>query len=86
MQNDAPPGRFESNRGEPEPEASHHRPAQASGEFEEDEEGMRAAGSKRNDKKRKGATAAAKRKGGAEDARRRGGASSWQRWEDWDED
>lgn len=84
--NEPPPSRFDSTRVELEPEASHYRPAQPSGEFEEDEDGVRAAPGKRNDKKRKGATTAAKRKGGGEDARRRGGASSWQRWEDWDED
>jgi hypothetical protein len=77
--------RFESVRGEPGGDPEFRTP-QPSGEFEEDEEGARAAG-KKVDKKRKGATAAAKRKGGATDEeRRRGGAASWQRWEDWDED
>lgn len=79
--------RFEGVRNEPNPDPA-YRPPQPSGEFEEDEEGAaRAAGGKKADKKRKGATAASKRKGGATDEeRRRGGASSWQRWEDWDED
>jgi RNA recognition motif-containing protein len=81
-------GRFESARGEINPDAV-HSPPQPSGEFEEDEEGAaRAAGARqRNEKKRKGAVAASKKKsGGADDDRRRGGAASWQRWEDWDED
>ncbi len=78
--------RFDAGRVESASEGDHHRPAQASVEFEEDEEGARAAAGKSKDKKRKGVAAAAKRKGGADDSRRRGGASSWQRWEDWDED
>ena len=77
--------RFEAPRSEPSGDPA-YRPPEPSGEFEEDEEGARAAG-KKVDKKRKGAAAATKRKGGATDEeRRRGGASSWQRWEDWDED
>ncbi len=80
------PTRFEG-RGDETIEAVPHRPAQPSGEFEEDEEGARVAAGKRTDKKRKGVAAAAKRKGGAADeSRRRGGAASWQRWKDWDED
>jgi RNA recognition motif-containing protein len=79
--------RFESPRDDANTDAA-HRPPQPSGEFEEDEESIRAAGGRpRNDKKRKGAPAASKRKsGGSDEDRRRGGAASWQRWEDWDED
>ena len=78
--------RFESVRDDAEPDPTFQRPSESPVEPEEDEEGVRAASGKRNDKKRKGATTATKRKGGAEDVRKRGGASSWQRWEDWDED
>jgi nucleolin len=80
-----PSSRFEVARPEQGEEAQ-YRPPTPSGEFDEDEEGVR-AGRQRNDKKRKGATAASKRKSGVSDEdRRRGGAASWQRWEDWDED
>jgi hypothetical protein len=85
-QSDSTTNRFESARGDDEPDPNYQRPPEPSGEVEEDEEGVRAASGKRNEKKRKGTTTATKRKGGAEDIRRRGGASSWQRWEDWDED
>jgi len=84
-----PSARYESVRNDAGPEGA-FRPPTPAGEFEEDEEGAAQAGGAgrvRADKKKKGAPAASKRKaGGAEDERRRGGASSWQRWEDWDED
>jgi nucleolin len=82
-----PSGRYEGVRNEPGQDPN-FRPPTPTGEFEEDEEGVRAgAGKAGKDKKRKGAAAASKRKsGGADDDRRRGGAASWQRWEDWDED
>ena len=85
-QTDSTTNRFESARGEAEPDPGSQQTPEPSGELEEDEEGVHAASGKRNEKKRKGTTTATKRKGGAEDIRRRGGASSWQRWEDWDED
>jgi RNA recognition motif-containing protein len=82
----AAPARFDGGRVEAPGENNHHRAAQGSVEFEEDEEGARAAAGKVKEKKRKGVAAAAKRKGATDESRRRGGASSWQRWEDWDED
>jgi nucleolin len=85
-QTDTTTNRFEPVRDDADPDPNYQRPSEAPVESEEDEEGVRAASGKRNEKKRKGATTATKRKGGAEDIRRRGGASSWQRWEDWDED
>ncbi len=83
-----PSARYEGVRSEQPVQDPNYRPPTPAGEFEEDEEGVRAGAAKAGkDKKRKGAAAAAKRKpGSAEDDRRRGGAASWQRWEDWDED